>query len=182
MTVSSYNLTRIAHHSAQLAMVLVLLVSVFDANASHELTVNPSLPTSENTISILATGEWYSGGGPSLDQWSLDGQNIRIFTTGIIPGIPQPLVPYQLNVDIGRLPPGQYHVDYYIEVLAAPGIPSAMATSPAAPDASLSFKVLATPAPIPALSASALILLGVLLMFTSLLAPGGFFRFSSLRL
>lgn len=158
------------------AFMLVLLFFVFDANASPQLTISPSMPTSENDISILVSGEWPSGGGPALRQWAQDGQNIRIFATGILPGIPQPIVPYQFSVDIGHLSPGQYRVEYYIEIFAAPDIPPDMGTPPPLPVATLDFEVLAVSAPIPMLSARALTLLGILLLLISVLAPGGFFR------
>ena len=160
------------------AIMCALLFLVIDANASSQLTVSPSMPTSENAISILASGHWPEGGGPALKQWVQDGNTIRIFATGVLPGIPRPIIPYQLNVDIGRLPPGQYRADYYIEVFAAPVIPPDVGAPPPSLVASVSFEVLAIPAPIPALSAVALTLLGIMLMLMSLLALGRSFRFS----
>jgi hypothetical protein len=170
MTNSSYCLVRKVSRRTQFLMLFILLTFVLEAQATHQLAVNPSQPTSENTITILATGNWPSGGAPSLKQWSKSGQSIRIDALGILPGIQQPIVPYQLDIDLGQLPPGQYQADYYVEVLAAPGPPPGMAAFPPLPDATISFEVLAAAEPmitepIPTLSPTAFALLILLILF-----------------
>jgi hypothetical protein len=165
----------------QLATLVLLFGFILDAAASHALSVSPALPTSEDTISVLITGDWPEGGGPDIKQWTRVGKVIRIDALGVLPGIVQPIVPYQLDIDIGRLPFGRYDVDYYIEVLAAPGSsPPGVEQPVALPDASFSFEVLAGPTPIPTLSAGALTLLGALLLLLSLVVFGENFRKSRL--
>lgn len=100
-----------------------------------------------------------------------------MFATGVLPGIPLPIIPYQFSVDIGHLPPGKYHVEYYSETFAAPGVPPTTGGLPPVLVATLDFEVLAASTPIPTLSAGALSLLGILLLLISLFAaPGGLFK------
>ena len=170
MTHSDSSLPQKVQNPVRLLVLIFLFAFAFDATA-HQLAINPSQPTSDNTITILAFGNWPSGGAPGLQQWSRNGQSIRIDALGILPGIQQPIVPYQLNVDIGRLPRGNYQVDYYVEVLAAPGPPPGAAPIAPPPDASLSFTVLAptTTETIPTLSTTALALLSCLLALMALM-------------
>ncbi len=79
MTILKHLLARRVLALVQLLVLFLLLPFVVHANEAHQLAVSPSHPTSENTITILATGNWRSGGGPSLQQWSRVGQSIRIF-------------------------------------------------------------------------------------------------------
>lgn len=158
----------------QSLMLVILLVFVYDTLAAHQLTVNPSQPTSESTITIVATGVWPSGGEPSLQQWGKNGQSIRIDALGTYPGIPTPTVPYQLEIDLGELPPGQYQADYYVEIIAFPEPPPGMAAIPQSPNASISFEVLAVAEPlttesVPALSTFALAIMSLLLLLPALI-------------
>jgi len=157
-----------------LVILISLLMMVFGASASQELGVSPEQPTSQDNVTILVTGSWPSGGGPSITYWGRDGQNVRIEAIGVLPGIPQPILPYQLEVDIGRLPPGEYQADYYIEIYAAPspGPTPGIPVSPETPDASISFEVIAASESIPVLSFTAKVLLGLLLLLAPLVVPG----------
>ena len=151
-----------AHTGFQLAALLLLFSLVFEANA-HSLAVDPTMPNGGDSVAILVTGDWPGGSGPSIKQWNRSDTFIRIDAYGVLPGIPQPILPYKRQVDIGTLPPGLYHVEYFIEVLAAPGQPT-LSKAGLAPVASLDFEVLAIPTPIPALSVNAIILLIALLL------------------
>jgi len=160
------------HRQFRLVVLFLLFTLVLDAKA-HSLIVNPTLPTSNDTVTIVVTGDWPEGGGPAITQWSQSGTSIRIDAFGVLPGIPQPITSYELPVSIGRLPPGQYHVDYYLDVLAAPGPPPGLPGPPLPPVASLDFEVLAVSTAIPTLSRGAFIILcTLLLLLTILIRPG----------
>ena len=166
----------------QLASLLLLFILTFNASA-HSLAVDPAMPTASDSVTILVTGDWPGGGGPGITGWVRSDTSIRIDAFGVLPGIPQPIIPYQLMVDIGRLPPGHFYVDYYIDVLAAPG-PSPESQGPLAPlpDATLEFDVLASTAPIPALSIAALTLLVALFLVLARQKTGtGFTRKLTLK-
>jgi hypothetical protein len=178
MTFSKYLMAREVHGLVQLLVLFLLLAFVVDATEAHQLAVSPSQPTNEQTITIGVTGNWPDGGGPAIKQWTRIGHLIRIDATGILPGIPRPIVPYQLYIEIGHLLPGQYQADYYIEVFAAPVLPPDMRAPPPLPDASISFEVLAAPEPIPALSSRTLALLSFLLLLVPLVVSGEKYRTS----
>lgn len=156
----------------QLLTLFFLLAFFVDVTEAHQVTVNPSQPTDDQNITIEVTGNLPEGGGPSFNQWVQAGNVIRIYATGVLPGIPRPIIPYYFDVEIGRLPPGVYIVEYYLELFAAPIQPPGVQAPPTLPVATISFQVLSAPARIPALSVRGLILLSILFLLVILLVPG----------
>ena len=151
------------HGRLQFAVLFLLFTLICDASA-HSLSVSPVLPTNEDAVTIIVTGHWAECCGPAITGWLRSGTSIRIDAFGVVPGIPSPVIPYKFQVDIDKLPPGRYRVDYYLDFLAGPAPPPA---SPQ-PDAFLEFDVLTAPAPIPVLTPGTFILFSVLLLLPAI--------------
>lgn len=128
---------------------------------SHELEILPPQPTVTDSIRLQITGLCPTNSFPQSAAWTREGSLIRVDSSVVIGGVPVPDSPYELLVDFGFLPPGQYRAEYFLELFAAP-TPTGGASPP--PDAVLEFEV-SDAASVPVLDARLLALLAVLLAF-----------------
>jgi len=135
-----------------------LLLGAWPAAAQpHELAVLPPQPTTADAVSLRVFGE-FPGGDLLIDAPTLsrDGFLVRLDTTAVYPGAPMDYEPYEYRVPLGRLPPGHYRVEYFVEaVIGAPGVPD--------PDAVLEFDVRLASPDVPTLNGGALAFLAAAL-------------------
>ena len=157
-----------AHRGFLMAGLATSLILSIDAFAFHALAVVPENPASGDMISIQMTGQWPGGGSPEVLSWDINDGYIRIDAQAVLPGIIMPDELYREVLDIGRLSAGRYHVDYFIEVFAAPE-PPAMGEPPPVPDASLDFVVSADPSAVPVMSIATLLFLILLMLLPAVM-------------
>ena len=84
---------------------------------SAQINVVPCLPTQNNNVQVIASGDWYDTCIPSHRSHQIDSDLIRVDTVVDYPagtGCGDMITPWEFKVDIGKLSPGSYEVDLYI--------------------------------------------------------------------
>ena len=102
---------------------------------SARIDVAPSLPTQDECLQVIASGDWYDTCIPFYQSHQIDNNLIRVDAIVDYPagtGCADMITPWEFTVDIGKLAPGSYEVNLYItDVFNQVPIPTALcATKP----------------------------------------------------
>ena len=82
-----------------------------------QINVVPSLPTQNDNVQVIASGDWYDTCIPSYRSHQIDNSVIRMDAVVDYPpgtGCADMITPWEFMVDVGELSPGSYEVDLYI--------------------------------------------------------------------
>lgn len=84
---------------------------------SARIDVVPSLPTQDEYVQVIASGDWYDTCIPFYQSHQIDNNLIRVDAIVDYPagtGCGDMITPWEFMVDIGKLPAGFYEVNLYI--------------------------------------------------------------------
>jgi len=82
-----------------------------------QVNVVPSLPTQDDDIQVIASGDWYDTCIPFYQSHQVDNHVIRVDAVVDYPpdtGCGDMITPWKFTVDLGRLSTGFYEVNLYI--------------------------------------------------------------------
>ena len=82
-----------------------------------QINVAPSLPTQDDNVQVIASGDWYDTCIPFYHSHQIDNHVIRVDAVIDYPvgtGCADMITPWEFMVDIGKLPTGVYEVNLYI--------------------------------------------------------------------
>ncbi len=84
---------------------------------SAQINVVPNLPTQDDHVQVIASGEWYDTCIPFYQSHQIDDHLIRVDAIVDYPpgtGCADMITPWEFMVDIGELTAGSYEVNLYI--------------------------------------------------------------------
>jgi hypothetical protein len=84
---------------------------------SVQINVVPNLPTQDDHVHVIASGEWYDTCVPFHQTHQIDNNLIRVDAIVDYPantGCADMITPWEFMVDIGELPVGSYEINLYI--------------------------------------------------------------------
>ncbi|MFQ5814483.1 MAG: hypothetical protein ACE5I2_14995 [Anaerolineae bacterium] len=84
---------------------------------SARIDIVPTLPTQDDDVQVIASGDWYDTCIPFYQSHLIDNNLIRVDAIVDYPagtGCADMITPWEFMVDVGKLPAGSYEVNLYI--------------------------------------------------------------------